>query len=450
MPANLSRAEVPKVLSTSAIAHVRNTERHEQPRVPAVQVHSEAPKVSPTSASSQNTGEGENVRNIEQRDRLSRVQSASAGQQIPNVQAHRHIDIQTVEQSQPIAMSRVRERAKSEETLVVSSSVSDDGADSDNDDNEETDYENVSSNVSQGDVFILPAFYGLELSHSLTHDLGESKKHTGSPISSLALQVKVVQGNKLEFQFDGNEIDFAMSPSLLKATGFGQKAEKYILSALNTRINLRQCLNLNDDAMRLNLFQTSVHSNFMKQGSEKYFRKRNEANREQHYLAAGIEKNDFMRALRSKLSTENVTLAEFVKKFLMSEKDYMAYVLNVSRHARISVMDIVIYRLVSEMPFGQCSGDEPTNFNPSDLIFIYTNIIIPEDVDNERLRVLEIMSLRVKGASNMDQIEFSNTHYKKLDVDMLSDIEFLIATSLGTPVPFQFGPATIQLHFRRR
>jgi hypothetical protein len=82
---------------------------------------------------------------------------------------------------------------------------------------------------------------------------------------------------------------------------------------------------------------------------------------------------------------------------------------------------------------------------------VYTNIIAPEDVDNVRLRVLEVMSLRSRGDdSKMDQIEFSNTHYKKLDIEILDDIEFLIATSLGTPVPFQYGPATIQLHFRRR
>jgi hypothetical protein len=432
-------------------------ERHEQPGLQPTQSDPETPKMPVTSVViPQTIGAGGNEMNIENGGSHSRAQSeqdTSAGGQSSNTQGHQHIDILTVNQSQPIATSRIMERRKSEESLMVSSKTSsahDDRTDSDNDDNEETDYENISSNVSQGDVFILPSFYGLESLHSGKHDLGESRKHTGSPISALALQVKVVNGNKLEFQFDGNELDFAMSPSLLKATGFGQKADKYILSALNTRINLRQCLNLNDDALRMNLFQTSVHSKFMEQGSEKYFRKRNEENREQHYLSAGIEKNDFMRALRSKLSSENLTLSEFVKKVLMSEKEYMAYVLNVSRHARISIMDIVIYRLVSEMPFGQCSGDEPTNFNPSDLIFIYTNIIIPEDVDSERLRVLEIMSLRVKGASNMDQIEFSNTHYKKLDVDMLSDIEFVIATSLGTPVPFQFGPATIQLHFRRR
>jgi hypothetical protein len=301
------------------------------------------------------------------------------------------------------------------------------------------------------DIYIKPAFYGVQASDIETSILKPT--HRGVPPDRLELRVKVNSENKLEFKFVTKTYDFAMSPSLLKAVGFGVNASKYMLSALNTRIMLKHCLNLDgkDNQSRMIAFHSAITANGKKMGLDKYFLRRNTYLRNQHYTEAGINREEFLRVLHRKISEDGITLEYFVKNILFSKKEYIAFVANVAKRKQISLLDIAVYRLVSESPLYTFTMAEVVNVNPSDIIFVYTNIIAPEDVDNVRLRVLEVMSLRSRGGDRkMDQIEFSNTHYKKLDIEVLDDIEFLIATSLGTPVPFQYGPATIQLHFRRR
>jgi hypothetical protein len=267
------------------------------------------------------------------------------------------------------------------------------------------------------------------------------------------MQVSANSEGKLEFKFASNIYDFAMSPTLLKAVGFDKNASKYMLSALNTRIMLKHCLRLDGDdtQKRMDLFHASISSNSERMGVDKYFLKENTTHRSQHYAEADINREEFLRVLHSKIAEDGITLEYFVKNILFSKNEYIAFVANVAKRKQISLLDIVIYRLVSELQRGTFAMPDVVNVNPSDMVFVYTNIIVPEDVDNTRLRVLEVMSLRPRGGdSKIEQIEFSNTHYKKLDIEVLDDIEFLIATSLGTPVPFRYGPATIQLHFRRR
>jgi len=370
--------------------------------------------------------------------------------------ANANVDVLVVDLSTPNVVARKRGRSEEADEALVTKRVKNQDSDDDDDDDDDDDEDNegyqegvLPPGVGNQDVFISSGFYGLSTTFAEAIVFGEGEKHAGSPLSELEFEVKVVNGNKLEFTFANNMFDFAMSPSLLKAAGFGQRAGKYLLSALNIRINLRECLNLVEDSQRMDSFHSAVYSKF-KKGESKYFLKKHFATRERHYDEAGLDKIDFLHKLREKLAREKITVQHFLKNVLFSKQDYMKFVLNVAKHQRVALFDIVVFRLLDELPFRVIHSDSSVNFHPTDLIFIYTNIIVPEDVDNARMRVLEIMSLRVKGASNMDQIEFSNTHYKKLDVDILTDIEFLIATSLGTPVPFQFGPATIQLHFRRR
>jgi hypothetical protein len=299
------------------------------------------------------------------------------------------------------------------------------------------------------DIYIKPAFYGVLLS-----DIGTTvETRSGTPPDRLELQVSVNSEGKLEFKFVSNIYDFAMSPTLLKAVGFDKNASKYMLSALNTRIMLKNCLRLDGDdtQKRMDSFHASISTNSKRLGVDKYFLKENTTSRNRHYVEAGINREEFLRVLHNKIAEDGITLEYFVKNILFSKKEYIAFVANVAKRKQISLLDIVVYRLMSELQTGIFSMPDVVNVNPSDMVFVYTNIIVPEDVDNTRLRVLEVMSLRPRsGDSKIEQIEFSNTHYKKLDIEVLDDIEFLIATSLGTPVPFRYGPATIQLHFRRR
>jgi hypothetical protein len=114
-------------------------------------------------------------------------------------------------------------------------------------------------------------------------------------------------------------------------------------------------------------------------------------------------------------------------------------------------MDYAVYVVMNESPIATTIfGSRYTSLTPSDLAFVYTNIIVPEVVDDKRVRLLEIMPIRSVADGQVNLLEFSNTHYKTIDVDTISDIKILILTAYGTPVPFRYGPATVQLHFRRR
>lgn len=66
------------------------------------------------------------------------------------------------------------------------------------------------------------------------------------------------------------------------------------------------------------------------------------------------------------------------------------------------------------------------------------------------MKLLDIMPIRSVGLGEKAQIELSNTRYKRVEVNILTEIQIIIKTSLGLPVPFRYGPATVQLHFRRR
>jgi hypothetical protein len=307
----------------------------------------------------------------------------------------------------------------------------------------------ISNRWNETEMYIKPRFYGLSLPFD-SMPAGATKQKGGSALYSRLISVKVVQENKIEFGFSEIGFDIAMTPSLMKAVGLGKRAEYYSLKALNMRIILRQCLKFDGDPEKIESFHNAVYQKCMEEGTDKYFRRENDRDRASHYAQAGIVKGDFLKHLYKKLSDENLDINEFITKMLLPKNEYMSFAQNFAKRKHIPLLDAVVYRLVRELPFIHLVSGDGVNFNPTDMIFIYTNIITPEDVDNSRLRVLEIMSLRVKGDNKIDQIEFSNTHYKRLDIDVVSEIEFLIATSLGTPVPFQYGPATIQLHFRRR
>lgn len=240
---------------------------------------------------------------------------------------------------------------------------------------------------------------------------------------------------------------------MIKAIGMGGKNHIYSLSALKFRILLRKLFDSEgDNVATYTKMIKRIYEQIKKKGWNEYFQFVNEQRREMHYKEAGINRRSFFQKLNKYLTDEydGMSVVDFATKLLLPKKDYISYAVEIFGDEKISILDAVIYRLFKESPIERyLVSDDVVDFQPSDVIFIYTNIIAPEHVDNSRLRVLDIMSLRAKRDNHAHQIEFSNTHYKRVDVDILTEIEFLITTSLGTPVPFQYGPATIQLHFRR-
>jgi hypothetical protein len=125
-------------------------------------------------------------------------------------------------------------------------------------------------------------------------------------------------------------------------------------------------------------------------------------------------------------------------------------VTRIFQEGKIPLSDALVYGFFEQTISRTIRCSEQINLNSSSLIFLYSNLIKPDYVNNDKNRLLEIIPARSVSDAKIDLVEFSNTHYKPVEVQLLSDIHFYIATAQGTPVPFRYGPATIQLHFRRR
>jgi hypothetical protein len=167
------------------------------------------------------------------------------------------------------------------------------------------------------------------------------------------------------------------------------------------------------------------------------------------YKKAHIDPINVERNASRIANDRNITPNDFVVS-LFSHKEIKNLRDNIFSANQFPLVDAITYTLYKQLPFERIIGNDVVNYQVVNLVFLYSNIIEPECMDNQRARLLEIMSIRSLAGGKIDQIEFSNTHYKTVDVDQISDIKFFIASSLGTPVPFRYGPATIQLHFRRR
>jgi hypothetical protein len=262
-----------------------------------------------------------------------------------------------------------------------------------------------------------------------------------------------VTDGKIDMSLGLPHYDIAFSPNLMKMLGFQDYHLRFSLERMKKRIVLRECVfgimlnNMNE----LKILKAAIGEEKEERGID-LFSEKGAVYRHQFYERHGFSVLKFEALLKQKCKSKGYnSTADMMKKEFVSEKEYVSLVQTVFHNESFSFMDYALYILMNECPFDSIIyGSRYTSMVPTDMAFVYTNIIEPEVVDDKRMRLLEIMPIRSVADGKLDLIEFSNTHYKTLDVDTLSDIKILIATAYGTPVPFRYGPATVQLHFRRR
>ena len=102
------------------------------------------------------------------------------------------------------------------------------------------------------------------------------------------------------------------------------------------------------------------------------------------------------------------------------------------------------------MPLGEpVIGNVPGKLNPMSQIWVYSNIVKESIVNNEFKRLLAIGTINDTDIrkGHEKEIVFENPIFKHLNNSIIDDIEILIATRFGNPVPFADGPSTVQLLF---
>ena len=271
----------------------------------------------------------------------------------------------------------------------------------------------------------------------------------GKPLEHVFLKFEEVE-NMITLASSLPDQDFAFSPVLRRMIGF-QDHDQLTLERMKQRIAFRQCL---FSTVEQDDFSAMLEFNEMRkkiEGKDNFFSEFSLDQRFEFYTEHGIDVELFTRKFKELAESEGYNnVSEYVSKKLVTSTEFKKLIESVFHDDQFTFLDYVVNMMIKENPFDKrIFGSKEKTLSPWDLVFVYTNIIEPENVDDKRLRVLEMMPIRSVAERRLDQIEFSNTHYKTVDVDVISDIEILIATAYGTPVPFRYGPATIQLHFRR-
>lgn len=253
--------------------------------------------------------------------------------------------------------------------------------------------------------------------------------------------------DRIQFNFTVPFMDIAFSPTLLQALGMMSQSQ-FSRESLYKRIQLKRILGYENEIL-VNV--TKFYNNVVKsiKHSRSVVEFYSDVDRFDVYKKAHIDPLSIEQNIHRIANESNVTVNELITS-LFNQKEIKHLRDNVFSTNQFPLVDAITYTLYKNLPFERIVGKEAVNYQVANLVFLYSNIIQPECMDNERARLLEIMSIRSLAGGKIDQIEFSNTHYKALDVDQVSDIKFFIASSLGTPVPFRYGPATVQLHFRRK
>jgi hypothetical protein len=117
----------------------------------------------------------------------------------------------------------------------------------------------------------------------------------------------------------------------------------------------------------------------------------------------------------------------------------------------IDLITFSLWKCALHMPLGEpISSTLPPKLNPHAQIWIYTNIIKDGIVNNSFKKLLAISTAVEHDAEyGRDcEITFTKPVYKPLNTNILDEIEILIATKFGNPVPFLDGPSTVQLVFK--
>jgi hypothetical protein len=116
----------------------------------------------------------------------------------------------------------------------------------------------------------------------------------------------------------------------------------------------------------------------------------------------------------------------------------------------IDLITFAFWKCAKEMPLSErIISTTPPRLNPMSQIWVYTNIVKDTIINNDFKKLLAIGTTKIEPMKgNENEITFQDPIFKSLNTNVLDEIEILIATKFGNPVPFVDGPSTVQLLFR--
>ena len=136
----------------------------------------------------------------------------------------------------------------------------------------------------------------------------------------------------------------------------------------------------------------------------------------------------------------------FIKKLLNKHNE-----VNFSPILDVDLVTFCLWKCAKEMPLDDhISATVPPKINPLSQIWVYTNIIKDCIVNNNFKKLLAVSTTQSYNTElGRDcEITFQEPIFKPLNTNILDEIEILIATKFGNPVPFIDGPSTVQLVFK--
>lgn len=267
-----------------------------------------------------------------------------------------------------------------------------------------------------------------------------------------------IQDNKIFFEFANEFDDIAFSTTLIKLLGFSSEdAWQYSYTFVKDRQRMKSLLYGTTEVTKNKFIQ--VYRKISTMGYpklRKYFDTSNYSARAREsypLMFDYIQRNVPSRHFSSTMDHTRYATYRWMRQLIHFY--YYAHCIDfLEGISLLSVYDVCLLSLYLLLPAQNLRIDENNlNLETVDSIYLYSNIITPECINNDRLRLLDIIPVtHVVGAvSKIEHVEFSNTKYKSLDnVDSIDYISFELNTTLGKPVPFKLGPVIIQLHFRKR
>jgi hypothetical protein len=261
-------------------------------------------------------------------------------------------------------------------------------------------------------------------------------------------------------------LDFACSPTLLKALGFDiRDSWIYSIAALEKRISYRDLLveiylpkisnrRINEwkqlyDTLKENITEPLGDFFTKQQKSKKKPSGRfNEGKVYENIF--NISPFKFQREIQKAYT--NSHHGQFWTTSFIPKQFYEFVLKELNGMNEVPLLDAIVTIMLKQTPFPFYIPKGEANIHTIGCIFVNTNIIDPEYINNERLRILDIIPCRVHEtkAAFIEKYEASTIHYKPVSSVNLSEIEFQLSTALGESVPFRQGPVMVQLHFRKR
>lgn len=89
------------------------------------------------------------------------------------------------------------------------------------------------------------------------------------------------------------------------------------------------------------------------------------------------------------------------------------------------------------------------NVDKNELLYIYTDIIEPNQVGFSQIRCLRIINT-IHGGDN--DIEFKKIHYMPIEKTQFENISILLTNGIGEKIPFDDSthPTVVKLHFSKK